>query len=212
MPKLAIPEYSENCWSDLGVGGSVERLEGDLASNIRPLGTGLYHACDPRTSSRWYALYVRSRHEKVVECGLKGKGYAAFSPFYRTKRKRVDRIVEIDVPLFPGYVFCHFDVNKRLPILITPGIVGLVGASNRPEPVDETEIASIRTLALSGRPVQPWPFIKSGQRVRLQAGPLAGAEGIFLRVKDAWHLVVSVTLLHRSVSVTIDSESVEPLT
>jgi transcription antitermination factor NusG len=154
---------------------------------------------------------VRSRHEKVVECGLRGKGYTAFSPFYRTKRKRVDRITEIDVPLFPGYVFCLFDSTKRLPILMTPGIVGIVGPGNRPEPVDDTEIASIRTLALSGRPVQPWPFLRSGQRVRLQAGPLVGAEGIFLRVKDEYHLVVSVTLLQRSVAVTVEKESVAPL-
>jgi transcription antitermination factor NusG len=160
---------------------------------------------------RWYALYVRSRHEKVVESGLRGKGYSAFSPFYRTKRKRVDRTAEIDVPLFPGYVFCYFDSNARLPILVTPGIVGVVGPGNRPEPVDDTEIASIRTIALSGRPVQPWPFLRSGQRIRLQAGPLTGAEGIFLRVKDEHQLVVSLTLLQRSISVVIEKDAVSPL-
>src|SRR5215469_18527964 len=193
------------------MGGSVERLETALASDIRLVEAALRPACDPRTSSRWYALYVRSRHEKVVECGLRGKGYTAFSPFYRTKRKRVDRIAEIDVPLFPGYVFCLFDSTKRLPILTTPGMVGIVGPGNRPEPVDDTEIASIRTLALSGRPVQPWPFLRSGQRVRLQAGPLVGAEGIFLRVKDEYHLIVSVTLLQRAVSVMVEKEFVSPL-
>jgi transcription antitermination factor NusG len=156
-------------------------------------------------------LYVRSRHEKVVESGLRGKGYYAFSPFYRTKRKRVDRIAAIDVPLFPGYVFCHFDSNKRLPILTTPGIVRIVGPGNKPEPVDDIEIASIRTLALSGHPVQPWPFLRSGQRIRLQAGPLMGAEGIFLRVKDEYHLVVSITLLQRAVSVAIEKDAVAPL-
>jgi transcription termination/antitermination protein NusG len=165
---------------------------------------------DVRTS-RWYALYVRSRHEKVVESGLKGKGYPAFSPFYRTKRKRVDRIAVIDVPLFPGYVFCYFDSNTRLPILMTPGIVGVVGPGNRPEPVDDAEIASIRALALSGRPVQPWPFLRSGQRIRLQSGPLMGAEGIFVRVKDEYHLVVSITLLQRAVSVVIEKDAVSPL-
>ena len=162
-------------------------------------------------TSRWYALYVRSRREKVVESGLRGKGYSAFSPCYRAKRKRVDRIVEIDVPLFPGYVFSLFDSNKRLPILMTPGIVGVVGRGNRPEPVDDTEIASIRTLALSGRPVQPWPFLRSGQRIRLQAGPLMGAEGIFVRVKDEYHLVVSITLLQRAVSVVVEKDAVLPL-
>jgi len=161
-------------------------------------------------SSPWYALYVRSRHEKVVESALKGKGYPAFSPFYRTKRKRVDRIVEIEIPLFPGYVFCRFNVNKRLPILTTRGIVEIVPA-NKPQPVDDTEISSIRTLALSGLPVQPWPFLASGQRIRLNAGPLKGTEGILLRVKDAHQLVVSVSLLQRAVSVVVENEAVEPI-
>jgi transcription antitermination factor NusG len=163
------------------------------------------------SSDHWYALYVRSRHEKVVENSLKGKGYRAFSPSYRTKRKRVDRIAEIEVPLFPGYVFCRFDSNKRLPVLLTPGVVGIVGRGNRPEPVDDTEIASIRTIALSGRPVQPWPFLRTGQRIRLQTGPLMGAEGVFLRVKDEYHLVVSITLLQRAVSIVIEKDAVTPL-
>jgi transcriptional antiterminator NusG len=160
---------------------------------------------------RWYALYVRSRHEKTVENSLRVKGYSVFSPSYRTKRKRVDRITEIEVALFPGYVFCQFDTDKRLPILMTPGVVGVVGRGNRPQPVDDTEIASIRTIALAGRPVQPWPFLRVGQRIRLQAGPLAGAEGIFLRVKDEFHLVVSIALLQRAVSVVIEKEAVAPL-
>jgi transcription antitermination factor NusG len=189
----------------------VEGLGICLADDIGA-GAGLCLGCDPDDGTgRWYALYVRSRHEKVVESGLRGKGYAAFSPFYRTKRKRVDRIAVIDVPLFPGYVFCHFDSNKRLPILTTPGIVGVVGPRNKPEPVDDTEIASIRTVALSGRSVQPWPFLGSGQRIRVQAGPLTGAEGIFLRVKDECNLVISITLLQRAVSVVIEKDAVAPL-
>ena len=159
---------------------------------------------------RWYALYVRSRHEKTVENSLRGKGYSVFSPSYRTKRKRIDRIAEIEVALFPGYVFCSFDANTRLPILMTPGVVGVVGRGSRPEPVDEIEIASMRTLALSGRSVQPWPFLESGQRIWLHSGPLAGAEGIFLRVKDEDRLVVSITLLQRAVSVVIEKEAVAP--
>lgn len=162
-------------------------------------------------SDRWYALYVRSRHERAVENSLRNKGYSVFSPSYRTKRKRVDRIAEIEVALFPGYVFCQFDSNKRLPILITPGVVGVVGRGNRPEPVDDTEIASIRTVALAGRSVQPWPFLRSGQRIRMQSGPLTGVEGIFLRDQDEEHLIVSVTLLQRAVSVVIEKDSVSPV-
>lgn len=162
-------------------------------------------------SDRWYALYVRSRHERAVENSLRNKGYTVFSPWYRTKRKRVDRIAKLEVALFPGYVFCQFDSNKRLPILITPGVVGVVGRGNRPEPVDDTEIASIRTVALAGLSVQPWPFLRSGQRIRMQSGPLTGVEGIFLRDQDEEHLIVSVTLLRRAVSVVIEKDSVSPV-
>jgi len=115
------------------------------------------------------------------------------------------------VALFPGYDFCHFDSNQRLPILVTPGIVGVVGLGNKPEPVDDSEIASIRTVAMSGRPVQPWPFLRSGQRIRLHSGPLMGAEGIFLRVKDEYHLVVSIMLLQRAISVVIETDAVAPM-
>ena len=138
-------------------------------------------------------------------------GKCRFSADETARRKRVDRIAEIEVALFPGYVFCQFDATKRLPILMTPGVVGVVGRGNRAEPVNDTEIASIRTIALAGRPVQPWPFLRMGQRIRLQAGPLAGAEGIFLRVKDEYHLVVSITLLQRAVSVVIEKDTVAPL-
>lgn len=210
----------DETWCGLAVGlaGIVPEVcvegweEACLVDNVGLAGAGLHLGCDSQVrTGRWYALYVRSRHEKVVESGLRGKGYPAFSPFYRTKRKRVDRIAEVDVPLFPGYVFCHFEANKRLPILTTPGIVGVVGPGNRPEPVEDHEIDSIRTIALSGRPVQPWPFLRSGQRIRLQAGPLMGAEGIFLRVKNEYHLVVSITLLQRAVSVVIERDAVTPL-
>jgi transcription termination/antitermination protein NusG len=165
----------------------------------------------PDNSSHWYALYVKSKHERVVENSLRGKGYTVFSPSYFTRRKRVDRVVEIEVPLFPGYVFCQFDPDRRLPILVTPGLVGIVGRGKKPEAVDDNEIASIKALALSGYPVQPWPFLDSGQRVRLQSGPLSGAEGIFLRIKDEHHLVVSITLLQRAVSVVIEKHAVAPL-
>jgi transcription antitermination factor NusG len=161
-------------------------------------------------SDCWYALYVRSRHEKAVENSLRGKGYNVFSPSYRTKRKRVDRITQIEVALFPGYVFCQFDPDKRLPILMTPGVVRVVGRGNRPDPVDNTEIASIRTVALAGGSVQPWPFLKVGQRIRLQSGPLTGAEGIFLRIQDDYRLIVSITLLQRAIAVVIEKDAVVP--
>lgn len=122
------------------------------------------HAEDSLQES-WYALYVRSHFERAVEDCLKGKGYPAFSPHYQTIRKRLGRTKTLDLPLFPGYVFCCFNSHKRLPVLTTPGIVRVVGAGNVPEPVEISEIRSLQTVAESGRPVQPWPFLQKGQKI-----------------------------------------------
>jgi transcription antitermination factor NusG len=168
------------------------------------------YSCSPQ-SHRWYALYVRSRHEKVVQQNLQGRGYAAFSPFYRARRKRSDRTKELDVPLFPGYVFCQFDPILRLPILTTPGVVFVVGAGNVPEPVEESEIASIQTVTQSGKSFQPWPFLQAGQKVRILAGPLCGVEGRLLKMKNECRLVISVTLLQRSLAMEVDQDSVAPI-
>jgi transcription antitermination factor NusG len=162
-------------------------------------------------SEHWFALYVRSHFERAVEHGLRGKGYQAFSPFYQTIRKRSGRTKVLDLPLFPGYVFCWFNPHRRLPILTTPGIVNVLGAGNIPEPVKLSEIHSLQTVAESGRSVQPWPFLQCGQKIRIEAGPLCGAEGTLLRVKNELRLVVSVTLLQRAMAVELDQEIVRPL-
>lgn len=164
-----------------------------------------------KKSDHWFALYVRAHFERTVEQGLKGKGYPAFSPFYRSIRKRSGRNKVLELPLFPGYVFCSFDPYRRLPVLQTPGIVNILGAANVPEPVELSEIQSIRTVAQSGQAVRPWPFLREGQKVRIEAGPLSGTEGTLLRVKNQLRLVVSVTLLQRSVAVEVDQELVRPL-
>jgi transcription antitermination factor NusG len=160
---------------------------------------------------QWYALYVRSHCERATEQRLKGKGYRAFSPFYRTWRKRPDRTKQLDLPLFPGYVFCCFNPDKRLPILTTPGVVIIVGAGKTPEPVKQSELESIQIVAEAGHTVEPWPFLRQDQRIRIEAGPLAGIEGTLLTVKDRLRLVVSITLLQRSMAVEVDREVVSPL-
>jgi transcription antitermination factor NusG len=162
-------------------------------------------------AEQWFAIYVRSHFERAVEECLKGKGYQSFSPFYKTIRKRSGRTKILDLPLFPGYVFCCFNPHRRLPILTTPGIVNIVGSGKIPEPINVSEIRSIQRVAESGQSVQPWPFLQQGQKIRIEAGPLSGTEGTLLRVKNQLRLVVSVTLLHRSIAVEIDQELVRPL-
>jgi transcription antitermination factor NusG len=181
---------------------------GPVAGSASPFRPAAY---DTEAQEQWFALYVRSHFEKVAERCLRGKGYQAFSPVYQILRKRAGRSKKVDLPLFPGYVFCHFDANERLPILTTPGVVTVVGGGNIPEPIEVAEIRSLQMLRELGHPLQPWPFLREGQRVRIDAGPLAGTEGTLLKMRDELRLVVSITLLQRSLAVVIDRDSVRPM-
>ncbi len=158
----------------------------------------------------WFALRVRSRHENTVATILSGKGYEWFVPLYKSRRLWSDRIKEIQMSLFPGYVFCRFDLQQRFPILTTPGVVSVVGIGKCPIPIDDAEIAAIQAAVRSGLPSRPWPFLQTGQRVRVEYGPLCGLEGILLYVKGQRRLVLSVSLLQRSVAVEVDDAWVVP--
>jgi transcription antitermination factor NusG len=115
------------------------------------------------------------------------------------------------VPLFPGYIFCRLDQDRRLPILTIPGAVHFVGIGKIPAPVDEAEIAAIQHAVRSGFAVEPWAYLRVGQLVRLDGGPLAGLEGILVETKNECRVVVSVSLLQRSVAVEIERDWVTPL-
>jgi transcription antitermination factor NusG len=157
----------------------------------------------------WYALRVRSRHEDVVALHLHGRGYESFLPLYKSRRRWSDRFKEIELPLFPGYVFCRFDPLNRLPILTVPGIVHVVGVGRTPISIDQTEIAAIQAAVKSGLPRQPWPYLEIGHKVRIERGPLCGVEGILLGFRGRQRLVLSVTLLQRSVAVQVDEALVQ---
>lgn len=159
----------------------------------------------------WFALQVRTRHEMGVADHLRGKGYEWFLPLYKCRKRWSDRVKIVDAPLFPGYLFCRFNPQDRLPILKTPGVIQIVGYSGLPVPVDEFEINAIQTLVASGVPKQPWPFLAVGDRVRIESGALRDLEGILVKFKGDHRLVLSVTLLQRSVAVEIDSEFVTSL-
>jgi len=152
----------------------------------------------------WFAVTVKLNYEKAVSQCLRYKGLEDYLPLYKANRRWSDRVQSVEVPLFPGYVFCRFDAYRRLPVLTTPGVMSIVGFGGDPVPVSESEIADIKAVLASGLPAQPWPFIRVGQPVRIERGSLAGLEGILLREKDAFRVVVSVELLQRSVAVEID--------
>lgn len=113
--------------------------------------------------------------------------------------------------MFPGYVFCQFDTQKRLPILVTPGVIAVVSQGKVPLPVDDAEIEAIRTIVSSGVLAEPWPFLELGQKVRIESDALQGLEGILVQFKGKHRVVLSVSLLRRSVALEIDRACVRPL-
>src|SRR5258708_17198166 len=159
----------------------------------------------------WYAVRVRSRFEFVTSAVLREGGYETFLPSYRSRRAWSDRMKEVQIPLFPGYLFCRFDAADPYRVLNSPGVVNVVSVGPRPLPVDEQEVASIQKVCRSGRDAQPWPFLQVGRRVRAECGPLAGSEGILREVKGVCRMVVSLTLLQRSVSAEIEREWIRPV-
>lgn len=156
----------------------------------------------------WFALQVRTRHEAAVASFLEGKGYEYFLPAVTSTRRWSDRVKHVQNPLFPGYVFCRFNPQNRLPILTTPGVIQIIGYNRLPVPIEAAEIAGIQALVESGLPSQPWPFLKAGDRVRIESGSLRGFEGLLIEFKGRHRLVLSISLLQRSVSVEIDAAAV----
>jgi len=162
-------------------------------------------------SERWYALRVKSRCEKVVATVANHKGYEEFLPVYKCRRRWSDRLKSVEFPLFPGYVFCRLDSRRRLPLLTIPGVLHFVGIGKTPVPLEDAEIDAIQAAVRSGFSTEPWPFLEVGQCVRLDEGPLAGVEGIFVRTSKQDRLIVSVTLLKRSVAITIERHWATPV-
>jgi transcription antitermination factor NusG len=159
----------------------------------------------------WYALQIRSKLGSVASTTLRGKGYEEFLPLYRSRRRWSDRTKRLDLPLFPGYLFCRFDPLDRLPILTTHGVIGIVSAGKTPIPVAEEEIEAVRRILRSSLAAQPWPFLSVGSRIYIERGPLSGLEGIISDADKTCRLVVSVTLLQRSVAVEIDRDWARPV-
>lgn len=154
--------------------------------------------------SLWYALQVWSRKENSVSSYLQGLGFECFLPTYKSQRKWSDRVKELEQPLFPGYLFCRFDFQNRRPLVMAPGVLHIVGNGKVPLPVATEEIERIQLAVHSDALRQPWPYIEVGERVRVNHGSLRGLEGILINFKGSHRVVLSVSLLQRSVAVEVD--------
>ena len=159
----------------------------------------------------WFAVRVRSNFERATAQSLDCRGIKCFLPLYKARRQWSDRVKEIDLPIFTGYVFCHLEEPRFLPILETPGVVQVVGTGATPVPVEAHEMASLRQIAGSGKETRPWPYLTVGQRVRLRTGALKGVEGILANADGRVRVVVNIELLQRSVAVSVERLDLEPI-
>lgn len=160
---------------------------------------------------KWFAITVRPQHEFSVSEALRQKNIESFVPTHTARHRWTDRVKVVNVPLFSRYVLSHFRWEDHVAVLRTPGVNSIVSFGAKPAPIPDAEIDSVKRLISSRLPVEPWPFLQVGQHVRVESGPLGGVEGIVVRRRDACRVVVSISLLQRSVAATVDHADLRPL-
>ena len=159
----------------------------------------------------WYALYTKSRHEKVVEEGLQKKGIETFLPLRKLTRHWSDRVKQIEEPIFKGYLFVQISLKRQLEVLRSHGSVRLIGFNSHPVPVSERELEALRRFVQEEISVDPYPYLAKGDRVYIRSGPLQGIEGFIARKDRHTRLVISLDLLMQSISVEVDEAVVEKI-
>jgi transcription antitermination factor NusG len=167
-------------------------------------------AC-PRPDLEWFAVRVRTRAESTVKEFLTVRGIETLCPTYPERRRYTDRIKTVEAALFPGYLFCNIDRFDRFPVLSSPGVDYIVGFGREPQPVDLAEILAVQAVMRSGILAKPHPFLRVGQRVRVESGPLVNLEGILLATKSENRLILSISMLQRSIAAELDSAVVRPI-
>lgn len=159
----------------------------------------------------WFAIRVRTGRERTATLLMENAGFECFLPVNKCTRRWSDRLKEFEVPLFPGYLFCRMNPHDRLPVLTTPGVIQIVGVGKTPIPVEEVEIEALQRVEKSGLPMAPWTYMEVGQQARIVNGPLRGMTGIVAKIKSGMKLVLSVSLLQRSVAVEVDRNWISDL-
>jgi transcription antitermination factor NusG len=161
--------------------------------------------------SDWFAIQTRPKLEQTVSKALEMKGFDSFVPTYKEPRTWSDRVKLLDLPLFPGYVFWRKQGERTLPALTTPGVRSIVSFGSVPAAIPDSEIESVRRFIAADLNIKPWPFLRVGQLIRVEKGPLAGVDGIIEEFKGSYRVVVSISLLQRSIAAEVDGSWVRPV-
>lgn len=168
-------------------------------------------AADSVTLMRWFAVYTTSRHEKRVVQHLEQRQIEHFLPLYRAEHQWKDGSrAMLDLPLFPGYVFVRINPHQRVGVLEVPGVVSMIGTGSRPAPLPDFEVEALRA-GLDPTRAEPHPLLTVGRRVRIRVGALAGLEGIVLRKKSGFRVVLTLDLLMQSIAIEVDGDDVDPV-
>jgi transcription antitermination factor NusG len=157
----------------------------------------------------WYVLYTCVHHEKKVAEQISRRNFSCFLPLYRTVRRWKDRRKELELALFPGYVFVRMSLQHKLKVLELPGVVNLVSFNGQPAVLPANEIEALRDRLSKSLKVEPHPYLRRGRRVRVRTGALEGLEGIVVRRKDRCRVVFSIDLIQRSLAVEVDEADLE---
>jgi transcription antitermination factor NusG len=160
-------------------------------------------------NAAWCAIYTRHQHEKAIAQILSAKGLEVFLPLYHATHRWKDRTMRLSLPLFPCYLFLRGMKGRRLEVVTTPGIVSVLSINGEPAAIPESEMEAVRRVVEWGNRVEPHPYLRRGDRVRVISGPLQGLEGILVRKKSFYRLVLSVEILERSAAVEVDVSAVE---
>jgi len=166
---------------------------------------------EPHLVPQWFAAYTTTRHEKAVSEHCAMRDIEAFLPLYRTQKlwKNGCRM-NLELPLFPSYIFVRVAARERVRVLEVPGVLSLVGSTGKPVPLPAVEIEALRA-SLPFIKCEPHPYLVIGERVRVKSGSLEGMEGVLLRKKGLLRVVLSLDLIMQSVAVEVDADNVEPV-
>ena len=181
------------------------------------ISTSIAHSSSPHlwipadSQPFWYAAYTSANHEKKAAAEISRRGVESFLPLYRAIRRWSDRRVELELPLFPGYVFVHLALRERLKVLQVPGVAKLVGYGGLPAALPDEQVNALRAGLVGQTLAEPHPYLVVGRGVLIVRGPLRGAKGILVRKKSVYRIVLSLDLIMRSVAVEVDAADVEPI-
>ena len=162
-------------------------------------------------SPGWWAVYTRHQHEKVVAEMLVAKGFEVFLPLYETVRRWKDRNKKLQVPLFPCYLFVRENMGGRLQIMMTPGTHMILTNGERLAVIPDDEVQAISRATKDPSRVEPYPFLRVGGKVRVKRGTLQGLEGILVRKKNLYRMVLSINMLAQSAAVEVSASEIEPV-